>query len=81
MYIIHRPISTIAQEITKSWKTINYAALPYVNAMFKLKSINDKCGADSGKSIVLYFLSNATTWRGSDARRIKKELRHIIKAG
>ena len=81
MNITHRPISTIAQEITKSWKTINYAALPYLNAMYELKSINDKYGADSGKSIVLYFLSNATTWRGSDARRIKQELKQIIKTG
>ena len=46
-----------------------------------LKSINDKYGADSGKSIVLYFLSNATTWRGSDARRIKQELKQMTKTG
>lgn len=29
------------------------------------------------RSIVLYFLSNATTWRGDDARRIKAELKKL----
>ena len=34
---------------------------------------------DDGGSIVLYFLSNATTWRGEDARRIKAELKSLLK--
>ena len=40
-------------------------------------SINDNYGVDSGKSIVLYFLSNASTWRGETAKRIKKELKSL----
>ena len=28
--------------------------------------------------IVRYFLSNATTWRGEDARRIKAELKALL---
>jgi len=29
--------------------------------------------------IVRYFLSNATTWRGETARRIKAELKQMLK--
>lgn len=75
----HRPLHEIAKEISKLWKNINYAALPYLNAMHELTSTKDKYGADSGKSIVLYFISNASTWRGNDARRIKEELRYILR--
>jgi len=34
---------------------------------------------DSGDSIVRYFLSNASTWRGETARRVKKELNAMLK--
>ena len=54
-------------------------AYPYLDAMGALNSINDNYGADSGKSIVLYFLANAQTWKGETARRIKKELKELVK--
>ena len=41
--------------------------------------ITDNYGADSAVSIVAYFLANAQTWRGPEARRIKAELREILK--
>ena len=47
--------------------------------MGSLDSINDTYGYDDAKSVVLYFLSNATTWRGDDARRIKAELKSLAK--
>jgi hypothetical protein len=34
---------------------------------------------DSASSVVMYFLSNATTWRGPDARRIKAELNGMLR--
>lgn len=74
-----RPLHEIADEIKKDWRNVYFGAVPYLNAMRTLSSINDNYGYDSGKSIVLYFLSNATTWRGDTARRIKKELNQIIK--
>jgi hypothetical protein len=52
-----------------------YRAKPYVDAMSRLDSIHSMYGADTAKSVVLYFLANANTWRGEDARRIKNELR------
>jgi len=74
-----RPLSTIASEIYADWsakgKGINYAAKPYLDAMFSLNSINDPYFADSGKSIVLYFLANARSYTGPKAKAIKAELK------
>lgn len=70
-----RSLVDICGEIRKDWHPMNYAAKPYFDAMRQLDSINDNYGADTGKSCVLYFLSNATTWRGETARRVKKELK------
>jgi hypothetical protein len=47
--------------------------------MATLDSVNDNYGWDSGKMIVLYFLSNASTWRGETAKRIKAELKAMAK--
>ena len=54
-----RPLCEIAREIKKDWKNIYFGARPYLDAMATLNSINDNYGFDSGKSMVLYFLSNA----------------------
>jgi len=74
-----RPLYEIASEIKKDWKKVYFGAVPYLDAMSTLDSINDKYMYDSAKSIVLYFLSNAGTWRGDTARRIKKELNAMLK--
>lgn len=75
----NRSLSTIAREIRSNWRPVNYAAKPYLDAMFSLDSINDKYMCDDGKTIVLYFLSNASTWRGEVAKRIKAELKAMLK--
>ena len=72
-----RPLYEIASEIRKTWTKVSPYAEPYLEAMQSLNSINDNYYFDSGKSIVLYFLSNANTWRGEDARRIKAELKEM----
>jgi len=74
-----RPIFEIAKEIRKDWIKPNYAAVPYLNAMRELVNITDRYGYDNGKSIVSYFLSNAGTWRGDNAKRIKAELKTMLK--
>ena len=78
-----RPIFEIAREIRSNWskqgKGINYAAKPYLDAMADLNSITDNYMYDSGKSVVLYFLCNATSWKGETARRIKAELKGMCK--
>lgn len=72
-----RPICEIAREIRKDWKKVNFAAKPYLDAMMSLESIDDRYYFDSAKSVVLYFLSNAGTWRGETAKRIKAELKEM----
>jgi hypothetical protein len=75
-----RPIHVIASEIRKDWgANVNFGAVPYLGAMRSLDSVNDPYGQDSGKSIIMYFLCNANTWRGEVARRVKKELNAMIK--
>lgn len=75
-----RTLSEIANEVRRDWKSVNYAAAPYLSAMAQLGSIADPYYEDSGKSVVLYFLSNATSWRGDTARRVKAELKGMLKA-
>ena len=75
--IEQRHIHTIADEIRKDWKKVYFGAVPYLDAMSVLHTIDDKYGEDSAKSIVLYFLANAQTWKGETAKRIKAELKKI----
>ncbi len=72
-----RPLSVIAAEIRRTWPRVYFGAVPYLDAMEQLNSIDDAFYADSGRSVVLYFLANAGTWRGPDAKRIKAELRAL----
>lgn len=72
-----RPIAEIAEDIRLAWPKPYFGAVPYLGAMLRLGSIHDTYGEDSAKSIVLYFLSNATTFRGEDARRLKAELKAL----
>lgn len=78
-----RPLYVIAAEIWDDWsqrgKGVYYAADPYLRAMRELNSVTDTYGYDSAASVVQYFLANATTWRGDTARRVKAELKAMIK--
>lgn len=74
-----RPLYEIARDIKNDWKNVYFGAKPYLDAMATLDSINDNYGFDSGKMIVLYFLGNASTWRGETAKRIKAELKAMTK--
>lgn len=75
--LVQRPLCLIAREIRKEWKKVYFGAVPYLDAMSTLDTIHDKYGCDDAKSIVLYFLSNASTWRGETAKRIKAELKAL----
>lgn len=77
METTNRPLYEIAKEIRKDWKNVYFGAEPYLKAMSSLTSIEDNYIMESGKSIVLYFLSNASTWRGETAKRIKAELKKM----
>jgi len=78
----HRPLGIIAREIRNDWgsqgKGVYFGAKPYLDAMSQLSDIKDRYGMDGAKSIVAYFLSNASTWKGEKAKAIKAELKKIM---
>ena len=73
-----RPLYAIARDIRAHWPKVYFGAVPYLQAMASLNDINDKYGLDDARSIVNYFLANAGTWRGEDAKRIKAELKSMV---
>jgi hypothetical protein len=73
-----RPLYEIAKEIRRTWPKVYFGAVPYLDAMGELDSIKDMYYQDSAKQIVAYFLSNSSTWRGDDAKRIKAELKDML---
>jgi hypothetical protein len=75
---MERTLNQIAKEIRMNWTKVNYGAEPYLSAMSSLNSIHDKYYMDDAKTIVLYFLSNASTWKGDKAKEIKNELKQML---
>lgn len=71
-------LSELAILIETNWPKVSSTARPYLDAMKEIATLKDYYGADSGDTIVIYFLSNATTWRGEAARTIKAELNHRL---
>lgn len=74
-----RPLYEIAKEIRQSWGSkVYFGAKPYIGIMATLNKITDKYMCDDAEIIVRRFLSNASTWRGEDAKRIKAELKSML---
>lgn len=74
-----RLLSEVAYEIQQDWKHPYFGAVPYLNAMLTMGSIKENYGFDPGYEIVSYFLANAASWRGDVARRVKAELKAMLK--
>jgi peptidoglycan hydrolase-like protein with peptidoglycan-binding domain len=68
-------ISQLAAIADEDWVQVSPHARPYLDAMKSLSSTSQAYGADRGSDIVMYFLSNATGWRGDIARKVKAELK------
>ena len=68
-----KTVSQIAREIKKNWEKPYFGAIPYLNAMLR-----SDYGFDGEKSVVLYFLSNASSYRGEIAKQHKKDLKELI---
>ena len=75
----NRSISSIARDIKRVWIKPYFGAKPYLDAMTQLHSINDKYIFDDAKSVIMYFLANASTFRGNDAKVLKLELKNLLK--
>ena len=76
---MQRSISSIAYDIKRVWAKPYFGAKPYLDAMTQLNNINDKYFHDDAKSVIMYFLANASTFRGNDAKVLKAELKAMLK--
>lgn len=79
--IEHFTIAQLARLVQRDWRNVNFGARPYLDAMFSLDVMAPRDGhyyQDTGESVVAYFISNATTWRGENAKVIKKELKRRL---
>lgn len=75
-----RKICDVADEIQRVWgPKVNYAAKPYLEAMRYVAVPDDKYLMSDGRSLTIRFLANASTFRGEEARRLKAELKAILK--
>ena len=72
-------LTELGRVIANDWRPVNYAAKPYLDAMYDLYSIDDDYFQEDGRMIVAYFLSNASAWRGDVARSVKAELKARLK--
>lgn len=76
-----RNLSEIAQEIKQHFRSLGkepyFGMVPYLNAMLKIHSSDPDARYlyEDARTQVMYFLSNATAWKGETARRIKQELK------
>ena len=73
-----RTLAAIAREIRRTWPKPYFGAVPYIDALLTLEGLNDSYGYDDARSIARYFLANAGTWRGEDARRINADLKFML---
>jgi hypothetical protein len=72
-------VREIAIAIANDWKNISPYAKDYLEAMKNIDSINDNFYADSAVSVVSYFLANASTYRGENAKAYKDLLKKMLK--
>ena len=79
MAVSEKQVWEIADVIWSDWKNVSPYAKPYLEAMGSLSSVNDAYFADSGKSVVSYFLANAGSWKGEVAKSVKAELKALVK--
>lgn len=79
---MYRPIHEIAREIRedhqKQNRKVYFGAVPYLEAAGTLNSMTDAFGLDSAESILIYLLSNLSTWKGETARRVKAEIKAML---
>ncbi len=80
-------ISAIARVIQRDWTkpnakgkrgTVYFGAVPYLDAMKCVDNLSDRYGCEDGENQVRYFLANAQTYRGEQAKLIKAELNRRI---
>lgn len=76
-----RTFSEVAREIRAKWSKPYFGAVPYLDALEQVHTSDKNAPymVEQVKDIVPYLLCNMTTFRGTDARRLKAELKEMIK--
>lgn len=75
-----RTFQQIAKDIKSTWLNVYFGAVPYLEAMLILDTSDPNAMYlyDTAGDIVRYFLANAQTFRGADAKRLKAELKSML---
>jgi hypothetical protein len=75
-----RTFQQIATDIKSTWLNVYFGAVPYLEAMLELDTTDPDTPYmfETAKDMVIYFLANAQTFRGADAKRLKAELKSMI---
>lgn len=75
-----RTFQQIARDIKSTWLNVYIGAVPYLEALLTLDTINSSAmyHNDTAGNIARYFLANAQTFRGADARQLKAELKSML---
>jgi hypothetical protein len=68
----------IADLVLGDWEEIPKTAETDLVGMALMRNIEDSVGPIEGSKIVANFLSNATGWKGSLAKRVKADLRRRL---
>lgn len=75
-----RSLAAIARDIERNWPEPYFGAVPYIRAMRVMTTMRSTYGQDTADDVVIRFLTNARTFRGGEARRIKAELKALLKS-
>lgn len=75
-----RTFKQVALDIKSTWLNVYFGAVPYLEALLTLDTTNPNAlyGIEKANDIVEYFLANAHTFRGAEAKRLKHELKSMI---
>lgn len=75
-----RTFQQIAKDIKSTWLNVYFGAVPYLEALLTLDTTDPNASYyhDTAGDIARYFLANAQTFRGADARRLKEELKNLV---
>lgn len=75
-----RTFQQIARDIKSTWLNVYFGAVPYLEALLTLDTTdtNAMYYYDTAGDIARYFLANAQTFRGADARQLKAELKSML---
>jgi hypothetical protein len=85
--IQNKTISEIAYFVSRDWSKRSPLHEVYLSALRGVHCVNIRdnqnnhymYGSDSAQSVVLYFLCNASAYRGDNAKMVKAELKRRLR--